>query len=118
MTSEEIFYCDIPVFNNHPAIKLKCYAQQCDDKTMFANGYYEFSVDKDEYLKYYNSCKIKTKDEEDEWLGDLYFAIADGIANKFNIDVSDFIADEQGYWDVNYSPKMVFSYVYYAYDDF
>jgi hypothetical protein len=115
MTSEEIFYCLVPEFNNQPAIKLKCSANKCDDNSMFANGYYEFSIDQKEYEQYHSNCQIKTLDEEQEWGVKLYVAIADEIENLFKIAVD--VDDEQGYWEFQCFPIFVFSYVYDAYND-
>ena len=110
MIFEEIFYCDIPVFGNYPATQLKCYAYRCEDNTLFVNGYYEFSVDEKEYQAHYKKCQIKTKDEEIEWVHDLFYTIVNKIYLKFNIDIEEI--GEEGFWDWVYAPTIVFKYIY------
>jgi hypothetical protein len=113
MISEEIFYCDISVNENYPATKLKCYAFRCADHSMFVNGYYEFFIDQKEYETYHAICRIKTKDQENIWVENLYCAVANKIEQQYHLFVD--ISDEQGYWDFDCFPKFVFSYVYDAY---
>lgn len=115
MISEEIFYCNIPADKNYPVTKLKCYAFRCDDHSMFVNGYYEFSIDSKEYQAYHAICRIKTKDEENIWVRDLYCAVANEIEQQYHLYVDIF--DEQGYWDFDCFPRFVFSYVYDAYNE-
>lgn len=115
MISEEIFYCNIPADKNYPEIKLKCSAFRCDDHSMFVNGYYEFSIDQKEYETYHAICRIKTKDQENIWVGNLYNAVADEIEQQYHLFVE--ISDEQGYWDFDCFPRFVFSYVYDAYNE-
>jgi hypothetical protein len=112
---EEIFYCDIPLLENHPETKLKCYAYKYNDNTLGVNGYYEFSVDEDEYQDYHSKCQIKTKDDENIWVSNIFCAFANQIEQQYYIAVD--ICDEQGYWDFNCFPKFVLSYIYNAYDD-
>jgi hypothetical protein len=115
MTSEEIFYCVIPKSKHHPETKLKCYANRCEDNTLFVNGYYEFYIDQEEYQDYHTKCRIKTKDDENIWVNDIYCAVANNIEQQYHIAVD--IDDEQGYWDFNCFPKFVFSYLYDAYNN-
>jgi len=107
---EEIFYCDIPVFENHPATQLKCFAYRCEDNTLFINGYYEFFVDEDECLAHYRNCQIKTRDEEMEWEEVLFDAIIEQIYLKFNIDIE--LIDEEGFWNSASVPTIIIKYIY------
>jgi hypothetical protein len=115
MISEEIFYCQMPAFQNYPETKLKCHAYRCQDNTMFVDGYYEFSINPKEYQNYHLDSQIKTKDEENTWIGNLYCIFTDEIAKQFDIVVD--VYDQQGYWDFNPFPKFIFSYIYDAYND-
>ena len=115
MTSEEIFYCDIPADENYPATKLKCHAYRCNDNNMFVDGYYEFSIDQQEYQDYHTNCQIKTKDQENIWLENLFYAMANKIEQQYYIAVD--IYDDNGYWDCNFFPKFLFSYIYDAYNE-
>ena len=115
MISEEIFYCDIPVFKNYPETTLKCHAYRCQDNTMFVNGYYEFSINLEEYKNYHVNSQIKTKDEENIWISNLYCIFANKIEKQFYIAVD--IHDDQGYWDFHAFPEFIFNYIYDAYND-
>jgi hypothetical protein len=115
MTFEEIFYCDIPASTHYPATKLKCYAYRCEDNTLFVNGYYEFFIDQAEYEDYYTKCQLNTRDKENIWVSDIYCVVVHEIEQQYHVAVE--ICDELGYWDVNYFPKFVFSYICDAYND-
>lgn len=115
MTFEEDFYIIAPGFKNQSETKLKCLARRCDDSRMFSDGYYEFSIDGQEYQQYHISCEINTIEEEAEWIEKVYLALADQIENLFQVCVD--MDDEQGYWAVDYFPVFTFSYIYDAYND-
>ena len=110
MTSEEIFYCNIPADENYLTIKLKCYAYKDNNDIAAIDGYYKFCVDENEYLAYYRNCQIKTLDQENNWLNDLFYAIADTVFKKFNISIDE--GDDDGFWEIECVPTMVFNYVY------
>jgi hypothetical protein len=114
MLSEEIFYCDIPVDENYPATKLKCYAYK-DNNIADADGYYKFCVDENEYLAYYRNCQIKTLDQEDDWICNLFYAIADTVFKKFNISFDE--DNDNGFWQNECVPTMVFNYAYHDYNE-
>ena len=115
MISQEIFYCDIPVNENYPATKLKCYAYKDNYNTAGINNYYKFCVDENDYLAYYGNCQIKTLDQENNWLNDLFYAIADTVFKKFNISIDE--DDDDGFWEIECVPTMVFNYAYHDYDE-
>jgi len=110
MTSEEIFYCNIPADKNYPTIKLKCYAYKDNNDIAAIDGYYKFCVDENEYLTYYRNCQIKTCDQEDAWVDNLFYAIADTVFEKFNISLDE--SDDDRFWQSVYVPTIVFSCVY------
>lgn len=115
MISEEIFYCDVPADENYPATKLKCYAYKNNNDTAAMDSYYKFCVDENEYLAYYRNCQIKTLDQENNWLFNLFCAIADTVFKKFNISLEE--GDDDGFWQDVCVPTIAFNYAYHDYDE-